>query len=282
MKPNSFTTVVIIHILICGAFSVLAQATALAQEKSPFEKQREVNTIVAKYRRARTDFAKKEEAVEEALEYGTPAVAAVLAAVEKDLNPQLIRYRGDVMKRAMGHYKKRTTGSNLDEIVKLRQAVLALKDREGLTKENIVSVADPAMKRLEEIFIIDRQEVLKGADALTEQRQRIGQIGRLWEKCAVHVHEATPAEDESPQESPSFENYLQGEEKLAIGMAAPMDARTRAVLSANMQLAGRIDREEARGVLALNLTRNLLGLPPVVIDLRHMRRRPRSRKTWRR
>jgi len=46
-----------------------------------------------------------------------------------------------------------------------------------------------------------------------------------------------------------------------------MDAATRAVLAANLQLASKIDPEEARCVLDLNLTRNLLGLAPVLIDL---------------
>ncbi len=45
-----------------------------------------------------------------------------------------------------------------------------------------------------------------------------------------------------------------------------MSPQTRAVLAFNAQVAGRLDPEEARCVLDLNLTRNLLGLGPVQID----------------
>jgi uncharacterized protein YkwD len=47
----------------------------------------------------------------------------------------------------------------------------------------------------------------------------------------------------------------------------PMDADTRRVLALNAQLAARLDPEEARCVLDLNLTRNLLGLDALQIDL---------------
>ena len=51
-------------------------------------------------------------------------------------------------------------------------------------------------------------------------------------------------------------------------MAAPISELTRQILAANSRLAAQLDPEEARGILALNLTRNLLGLPPLAIDLR--------------
>jgi len=84
----------------------------------------------------------------------------------------------------------------------------------------------------------------------------------------VYLYNEMPKSDNKPKEPPNFEKYLEGEEELAVGMAAPMDARTRAVLGANARLAPRLEPEEARAVLSLNLIRNLLGLPPQVIDLR--------------
>jgi uncharacterized protein YkwD len=54
---------------------------------------------------------------------------------------------------------------------------------------------------------------------------------------------------------------------MAIALATPMDPATRAILAYNSQLAGRLDPEETRCVLDLNLTRNLLGLAALKIDL---------------
>jgi uncharacterized protein YkwD len=84
--------------------------------------------------------------------------------------------------------------------------------------------------------------------------------------------EPAPAEQAQPDDSdvigaPSFAAYLAKEEEIAVALATPMDPQTRAVLAFNNQLAGRLDPEEARCVLDLNLTRNLLGLPAVKIDL---------------
>jgi uncharacterized protein YkwD len=47
-----------------------------------------------------------------------------------------------------------------------------------------------------------------------------------------------------------------------------MDPVTRGVLAANARLATQLDPEEAKTILALNLTRNLLGLSAVAIDLK--------------
>ena len=55
---------------------------------------------------------------------------------------------------------------------------------------------------------------------------------------------------------------------MAAGLAAPMDPQTQRILATNHRLATQLETEESRAVLALNLTRNLLGLSALVIDLR--------------
>ena len=51
-------------------------------------------------------------------------------------------------------------------------------------------------------------------------------------------------------------------------LAMPMAAQSRLVLAANARLAPQLDREEARAIVACNLTRNLLGLNVLAIDLK--------------
>jgi uncharacterized protein YkwD len=48
----------------------------------------------------------------------------------------------------------------------------------------------------------------------------------------------------------------------------PMDTQTRAILAENAKLSTQLDPEEARCILALNVTRSLLGLNVLVIDLK--------------
>jgi uncharacterized protein YkwD len=66
----------------------------------------------------------------------------------------------------------------------------------------------------------------------------------------------------------SFESILQSEEETAASLAIPQDPRTRSILAMNVKLAENLDPEEARAILELNLSRTLLGLPALAIDLR--------------
>jgi hypothetical protein len=159
---------------------------------------------------------------------------------------------------------------NLQEVAALRQKVLNLQHRPEaeFTKELIIREGDPALERLKEIFVVGREKVLAEHSNLQEARERLGGLGRLWERCAVYLYEQLPDNENKPKDPPSFERYLAGEESMATALAAPMDRRTLQILAANRRLSAQLQPEERRAVLALNLTRNLLGLSAVVIDLR--------------
>jgi len=103
--------------------------------------------------------------------------------------------------------------------------------------------------------------------AIPRERERLSELGSLWERCAGVLWNAAPAEGR-PDQPPSFEEYLLGEETLAVGLAAPIPPATRQILAVNARLANQIDEQEARAVTALNLTRTLLGLAPLELDLR--------------
>ncbi|MCS7304771.1 MAG: CAP domain-containing protein, partial [Thermoguttaceae bacterium] len=192
----------------------------------------------------------------------------MLEAISRELGPQMERYRNNFFKCAQGMANKQVAKVDIAEIQTLRQKVLSLSQRPDFSKELIQREADPAMKRLEEIFVLDRQKVLEAFPHLQKERSRLQELGQLWEQCAVAVWEASPAEAEKPVQKPSFEQYLAGEEALACGLAAPMDPKNREILAMNARLASQLDPEESRTILALNLTRNLLGLPALMIDLK--------------
>ena len=138
----------------------------------------------------------------------------------------------------------------------------------GFTKEVIVEKIDPVVKKLRAVFILDRSEVLDKSPELQAARKKLEGVGRLWEQCQAHLPPPPETENQEKAAPASFDSYLQGEEELAASQAIPQDPQTRAVLAMNARLAEKLDPEEARAILALNLTRNLLGLRVLAIDLR--------------
>lgn len=229
---------------------------------------REVARILAHYRRAKGDVKRKAAAVEEAMAWGPGAVSALSQVIAKEMQPQLERYRAKFYDQAARLSKDRVGKVDAAEIAHLRSTVLGLSRSPDFNKEAIESKADPAMKRLAEIFLVARMEVLASSRDVQAERQKLLAGGTLWEMCGQYLHKLLPESEEKPKEPPSFEKYLQGEEELAVGLSAPMDPATQAVLAANAELAKQLDPEEARAILALNLMRNLLGLAPLTIDLK--------------
>ncbi|MHC4180968.1 MAG: CAP domain-containing protein [Planctomycetota bacterium] len=245
-------------------------AAAVAAEERPpakltIEQRRELGRLIAKFRRAQNDPTRRAQCVEEAIEYGWPAVSALLELIAREIHPQLQRYRNLFSQQTAVFSAERIRKASPAEIAQLRSTVLGLSKEPNLTKETIIARSDPAVKRLEGVFLVDRSEVLQRSEKLRREREKLQLPGRLWQRCAVHLYNSLP-HDNRPKRPPSFERYLRGEEQMAARLAVPMDPRTRTVMAGNARIASRLDPEEARSILALNLTRNLLGLPPLVID----------------
>ncbi len=227
---------------------------------------RESAKLVAEFRRAKGDTDKQAKVVEKAVAAGPAALAALQKQIFRELHPQLDRYRLRFQQQAAGLAKSHLRKADLSEIARLRLPILALTKGEP-THEEIAAKGDPAMARLTEIFVVNRADVLAQSKDLQAEREQLQALGKHWERCLAALPQSAPAEGESKKPF-TFEEYLSGEEELAAGLAVPMDPKTQQVLAVNARLAGQLDPEEARTVLALNLTRNLLGLPALVIDLK--------------
>lgn len=232
------------------------------------EQKREVGKLLGAYRAARRDPDQRAAIVDEAIAKGSPFVAAISDEIGRQMRPQLARYSSLFYQQAGELTKKQLRQVDPAEVAQLRQKVLGLQNRPDFSKELIEREGDPAMKRLEEMFVIGREKVLESSPSLQAERERLGELGALWEKCAAFLYRELPDDENKPKEAPSFEKYLAGEENMAAGLAAPMDAATLQVLAANNRLSAQLDPEESRAVLALNLMRNLLGLNACLIDLK--------------
>ncbi|MDZ7617000.1 MAG: CAP domain-containing protein [Patescibacteria group bacterium] len=247
-------------------------ATGVAQSESPretiaAEDRRAISAMLNQFRVARRDPARRAETVDEAIAKGTVHIAALHDAIGREMQPQLTRYRNAFYQQAATRSKSHLEKADLQEVAALRQKVLGLQHQPNFTKELIAQDGEPALARLQEVFVVGREAVLDASPALQADRERLKELGLLWERCAVALYDQLPNDENKPKQPPSFEAYLAGEEAMAAGLAVPMDAQTRQILAANNRLAARLEPEETRAVLALNLTRNLLGLSALLVDL---------------
>ncbi len=247
-----------------------AQAADKPEKKSrptltPDERAK-VNKLLTEYRGAGGDAEKKQAVMEKVLEIGPAAAHLMLAAVNRDLQPKIKKYNAKFQAAAVAASKRKTGKVDLNEVIELRKTVLDLqKLGDGFTHEIITEKADPAMAKLRAAFILGRADILDKSKDLQADRKKLADLGRLWERCQIQMPDENAGESKTAP--PTFEQFLQDEENLAVSLAAPLDPRTRAVLAMNAKLAEKIDPEEARAILELNLTRNLLGLPALMIDL---------------
>jgi uncharacterized protein YkwD len=257
------------QLALAAAIAVFLTAAAGGQSRSPAPTGRgrpaAADGLVEQFCAAADDPARRRQIVEDAMTEGRSTVEALSAAIESELRPQLARYR----EAFMGEARKAPppTAAQRAEAARLRSQILGMANGAGVTKESIIAVGGPAMRRLRAIYFADPGAVLKGSPELQARRQQIAQIGALWEACGAHLFRTASSNKERPKESPSFEKYLRGEEELAVGLAAPFSDQTRSVLAANARAAQEILPEEARAIEALNLTRVLLGLAPMATDV---------------
>lgn len=270
------------------AVSLLFAAPAAAQVPGKAllnaQQREEVAKLLVEFRRVRGQPEKRQAVIERAGKIAPIAVGQVLEIVRKELEPQLADYRQQFAKAASAVIAARTAPERLEEIKQIRVTMLDLAHKEDLTKAEIVATSDPGLARLKELILVSRDDILKSNARLVTVRERLFVLGKEWELCATLVlaekQEEKPRAGAAPlagqptekaddvDTTPSFEKYLVKDEEIATALATPMSDKARQALARNAQLAPQLDPEEARCVLDLNLTRNLLGLDPLTIDLK--------------
>jgi uncharacterized protein YkwD len=237
---------------------------------TPYQRAR-VQQLLTDYRRAGATAAQRDQVVAKLFNIGGAAVSQLLAQCNKQLQPQLRKYGELFQQQAASLAASRAGRDNIAEVQRLRAQVLALKERPDLTKEMIVAEGDPAMAKLQEILVVNRDQIFQRSARLREERKKLAGWGQHWERCSQYlvtqmISEGSLKPSDAPK--PNFEQYLTGEEDLAAKMAMPMDEAAKAALAENRKLIGNLDAEEGRAILACNLMRQLLGLSVLKIDLK--------------
>lgn len=290
---------ILLLLAVCCAFA--APFAVAAQTKKPVlsdVQRKEIQEVIAQFRKLRGQQEQRLAAIEQMQKLGPSGLAQLLDIIQKESGKPIGEYRLAFFRAAASEGAKKLNESNLSEIAKLRGDVLSLSKQPELKKEDIIRVGDPGLARLKELILFSREDVLTKHPELLKRRDALQPLGRQWEKCAellmiaeaqeeerersdkadkekepdapqAEVNAAPERESPNSDESldfPSFEKYLLKEEEIAAALAMPMDERTRTTFAANGQITSKLDAEEARCVLDLNLTRALLGLRALRMD----------------
>lgn len=257
----------VLLVLFSGMVALWLTSGALSGEPRRSSTSPAIRELVSQFQSSRTTMDERRQLVAQAVEGGPAWVEALLPVIEKQLSARLERYGQMFTRQAQRQAGQHLRQVDPRQVAAVREAVLSLRQRPDLTKEMIQQVGDPGLKQLQQWLVIPREVVLASSDTLRSEREKLSEWGSLWEECARVLYNAAPPESR-PDTQPSFEEYLAGEETLAAFLVSPMDPPARQVLAQNAILAKQLQREEARCILALNMTRVLLGLNPLVIDLR--------------
>ncbi|MCO6048104.1 CAP domain-containing protein [Aeoliella sp. ICT_H6.2] len=263
-------------LLLAGFLAVDSQPTLAADSQGATEsrvtpsQRRVARKLVAHFRRARRDADAQAQVLAQAMQTSPLAVEDICGLIEAQMTPAVTKYREDFFRAASGAAERKFAEADKAEIMRLQQEVNALRQDPNLSKDQIKKVGDPAMKRLAAIALVNRAEVLDTNRKLVERRQQLVPAGKLWEVAQGYLAKVPSkgADDDDKGGALTFDEYLVQEEEIAVRLALPMAAEHRAILAANERLASKLDPEEAKCVLSLNLTRVLLGLDPLLVDLK--------------
>jgi len=257
----------LVALILAGMAAVWLTSGILLAEPRRSSTSPAIRELVSQFQSPRTSMEERRKLVAQAVEGGPAWVEALLPVIEKQLSARLERYGQMFTRQAQRQAGQHFRQVDPRQVAAVREAVLSLRQRPDLTKEMIQQVGDPGLKQLQQWLVIPREVVLASSDTLRSEREKLTEWGSLWEQCARVLYQAAPSESR-PDRPPSFEEYLVGEETLAAFLVSPMDPPARQILAQNAILAKQLQREEARCILALNMIRVLLGLNPLVIDLR--------------
>ncbi|MGI9241024.1 MAG: CAP domain-containing protein, partial [Verrucomicrobiales bacterium] len=188
------------------------------------------------------------------------AVAKVIhPIIDREFRAAASRYRGGFQTQAKSLAGDKTSKEKNDRIEKLRADVQALRKRgDGLKKEMIVKVGDPALVELRELTRLESKDILSSSEALAKARADLlelaGQRAACIDALLLIDLEAYGTEE------------LEAEEKEIAATALSIDRDARKILEQNKKLAEEVEPAEAAGVLDLNEFMIPIGLQPCLID----------------
>lgn len=232
----------------------------------------EVQKLLIELRKSALSSEQKEQVIAKLLELGDEGPRRLATQCERDFRQKHGAYLAKLERGASDALKAGWKGKgNIEQqVAELRKTVLDTSKVAGLTKEQIVQRSDPAMEKLDALMTVTPERVLEAQPELKQLRQEALDVATIWGRAVAKLPEdrrkGLSAGAAAPPEVAAVEADLASKETLAAMMATPMGKPDRAVLLANEPLAAKLDPEEARGILILNLMRVRLGIGAQALD----------------
>jgi len=222
------------------------------------EKQ-QASDLYKQFTASKDDLAARSEIVTKMVEMGSGVAKVIHPIIDREFRAAAGRYRGGFNVQAKAVAKDKTSREKNDRIKKLRADVQALrKQGDGLKKETIIKIGDPALVELRKLTQLERDEILSSSEALAKARADLLELAGQRAAC-IDALLIIDLEAFGPEE-------LEAEEKEIAASALSIDRDARAILQQNKKLAEEIEPAEAAGIVDLNELRILIGLQPCLID----------------
>lgn len=246
---------------------LLAILVAMTATQARAADDLEAQRLLAQWRNPQTRPEVRKELAEKLLALGEEGPRRLAFAIAQDFPRRRLAYLQKFEKASGQAIRARFKKNEEAEVEQLRKTVLEVVAAANLTKQMIKEKSDPAMKRLEELLSVKRDELLTQSD-LAAEREALLEMLAAFSRAAPKVSGEPRKSLPTLPDSAAFDDELRNAESLAATMASPMTDADRKVMLANEELVGKLDPEEARGLRILNQIRLRVGLNALEIDLK--------------
>ncbi len=207
------------------------------------------------------DHGKRTEIIREMCELGRPVAKRMFDSLDRQWSPKWASYRSAFTAAAKKAASAKTTGPAKQEVARLEARARSLRGKGGaLSKDDIVKIGDPALKRLRELKLLTIAEILAAEPKLEPMRTEILAIAKQRDCCI----DALLLLDDEAKPFGSADVTVFEEQSATAALGPPSDHM--AILRQNITIGRTVPAAEVEAIRDMNQYRMLIGLRPCLID----------------
>jgi uncharacterized protein YkwD len=260
----------ITQLILCALTSLVVSTDALsidAQGKdiNSLSKRDKIraSSLFKDYEKYQGNHRKRTEIIRQMMDLGRSVAKKMFDILDREIRKKWPLYQEEFTNSAKKTGIKKNTVNVRNEIAALQIKVQSLRSMgKGLTKEQIIRIGDPALKRLQKLKIIEMKEIFAVSSMLTKQRQ---EIIALAGQRAICIDRLVLREDEA--ETFGFKE-ISAYEKLTASLALGPPLEHLQILNLNAKINRAVPPEEVAAIQDMNQYRILIGLRPCLLDPR--------------
>ena len=213
------------------------------------------------YEKYQGNHKRRTEIIHQMMDLGRPVAQKMFDIIDRDIRKKWPLYQGGFTASAQKTGARKNTVHVRNEIATLQLKVQSLRSMgKELTKEKIIQIGDPALKRLHKLKVIEMREIFNSNSKLSKQRES---IIALSEQRAICIDRLVLREDEA--ETFGLKEISEYE-KLTASLALGPSLGHLQILNLNSKINKTVPPEEAAAVRDMNQYRILIGLRPCLLD----------------